>query len=215
MASNKPSIPIPVPHTGVRMDVNPLVRTPEMASRGDNCIFFDGVIRPRPALTAEIGDESSLFPEFKLWLDGTSLTPYIFTATEVTDDGYTLLSVNDNSFHLSLDLGETWEAAALNHPATSISHLEEQNGFLFAFTTSALYRAPVSTLPSSLSWTNVVGSGPPGLSVNKYHYDETNDAWLVLGDGATNITPKVTAFYDASTGSVTAPAVSAGESNRR
>jgi hypothetical protein len=60
MASKKQQVLVDIPRSGVRKDVNELIQTADMASIGDNCIYFDGTIRPRPALDVEVSNYTEI-----------------------------------------------------------------------------------------------------------------------------------------------------------
>ena len=208
MASNKPQFPVDVPKTGVRQDVNPMLRSPEMAAKGDNCIYYDGTIRPRPALTKEVGTitpvddtlpPAPLFPEFIPVWNGEVGT-LESGATCLTDLGILLVSVDTaDTWRMSRDVGQTWTTPAIDHPGADLIELVEKNEFLFAFSTTACYRAPIGTFPTSLTWTTIATGMNTMSGYSKFYYDDTNDAWVILNIGqGSGYSPAIHAIYDAS-----------------
>jgi hypothetical protein len=182
MASKKPQFPIAVPSTGVRKDINRLVQTPEMAEEGKNCLYFDGVIRPRPAMTPlEFGTTEA--KAWKLLYEDGDVAGFHLTAYVQLDDGTILGSFCNTSetaqkLSYSTDMGLTWQDTAL-HPRATVSTTFTKamylfGGYLFIFDLHSdlnfyschpnpqthtpneyLYRADVSTFPSSLSFTTL------------------------------------------------------------
>jgi len=201
MANKKEKVPFPVPSSGVRNDVNRLVQTGEMASIGDNCLFFDGTIRPRPSLTKEIDDPvggRQLVPQYQEVYDAGNVgydrrgTAFVETSNGVMLAAYVdSTSYNGDKWAMSVDGGQNWSYDValdkVDGGTRTPDWMFEVDGYLFASTDgSALYRAPVSTLPSSLTWetlaTGMTDMNPNGLFLH-YQYDYEHDA-LIIADNS-------------------------------
>lgn len=193
MASKKPQHPIPPPNTGVRKDVNKLVQTAEMAEEGTNCLYFDGVIRPRPAMTAqEFGTQES--DAWKLLYEDGDIAGYHLTAYVQMDNGtiignFVNTAQTAQQIYYTTDMGISWQVTA-HHPNASPTNTFTKamyifGGYLFMFElfdnvhadyqclpdptihvpVEKLYRADLSAFPTTLTFTTL---GPIEIDAGLY-----------------------------------------------
>jgi hypothetical protein len=209
MASKKPEIQIPPPATGVRRDVDPLVRTPEMASEGDNVVYFDGTIRPRPALQKEIDDPITGLPVVADWTriyESAAPDDEPVNWAAVTSQNYILVALNSDEWRMSTDNGVTWFDPGIDLPfgvgplTESPIWMQQFGDNLYAITPNGgLNVAPVSTLPTSLTWTELTSTGPSIAYGNQHlrsYWDEAHDALVILSSRSAQYYPHVWAFYN-------------------
>lgn len=205
MANLKQKIPIQTPVSGVRKDINPLVQTSDMAQRGENCVYFDGVIRPRPALTKEIIDPDEprrLINDWEYYYNdaGVAVATKPFAFLE-TSNGYYLLTQGAGGgyeatiYSLTANYGDSWTTPALGNPVTGKvpAYLCEIDGYVIGITQRADFdldasRALVTGLPSALSWSSIgtVKTGPGSGNVlnsnaeyNHYQVDHGTTSLLI------------------------------------
>ena len=182
MASKKQQFPVNVPVSGVRKDVSKLRQTSDMAERGINLIYYDGVIRPRPALTPENFGTEDAQPWQLIYEDGDE-AGYHMTAYCQMDDGTILANFVDaagtgQKLSYSTDTGHSWQDTA-HHPravvtTTFTSAMYIFGGKLFMFDlfwnqiagecqpdgnahvpTEYIYRTALTSFPTSVSWTTL------------------------------------------------------------
>ena len=235
MASKKQQIPIDIPRTGVRKDVNELIQTADMASIGENCIFFDGTIRPRPAMDVQV---ENYIGNWQLVLDGDVQADIIGEEGNCYFSQDRFVQANDGSFLLgftttartfwvSKDGGITWYESALLEPGDQqspelITGLRISSEYLFAYTGDnlqySIWKVPIADLPDGGTWTLVVEDTAYGISTfiggpADHLYDETTDRWITLFSGSFNdyIHPFVWVVDGCTTGSPTSGIAGTGE----
>ena len=222
MASKKQQIPIDIPRTGVRKDVNELVQTADMASIGENCIFFDGTIRPRPAMDVQV---ASYF-EIGNWqqiMDGEAIKTQLgysgndrMNALYQSDDGSYLLAAiwgYDEVMLYSLDMGLTWVESLIAFPASGyeVAYLGAHGAYLYCCgykdsgsgNPSAIiykiWRMPIATAPQTGTWTEVASDSTiywkPFSSLFTYDEDEDALVWTFLINDTSFIDVGQQTFY--------------------
>lgn len=210
MSSRKPKIPILIPASGVRQDVNPMLRDGTMADIGENCIYYDGTIRPRPSMRKEINDPISgsaqLTPQYQMIYDAVDFSDPPPSGRHgvfiETSNGIMLLSRDSsgsygpNTWDFKLSNSDIWHIDVAFDKVGGITPdwMYEINGYIIGKFRGAVYKAAISTLPSSLSWSLVV-SGITGLNGNggayvHYQYDYENDVLFFCDTGV------IWAIYD-------------------
>ena len=189
MAGKKPQVPIVIPSTGTRKDIDPHVATADMAVAAENVVAFDQVIRPRPALNNE-GFGAIAQPWSQVYDDGDfgpDWHPYAFCQL---DDGTLLVSCRNDTtgaaqrFMHSTDQGESWQVTAAVHPEAAdgdhvITWMAVYNEKLFCHTQNFdatwdpevdagveyIYRSALTSFPATLSFDSI---GP--IEFNKFDH---------------------------------------------
>lgn len=201
MASKKPQYTIPAANTGVRKDVDPLIADQTMAIDGQNVIYFDGTIKPRPALDVAIENKvginnwQELFGPTDAALLGLTGSALVTAMYESDDEEFILIAVvaeSDRIFAYSLDKGATWQESTLGWPDPNayVNEIIVADGYIFIngsyinpmipdIVNHYIWRGSAATLPLGTgSWTELYSDftnfGRTGIFV----YDSTEDAVL-------------------------------------
>jgi hypothetical protein len=124
MASKKPQFPVNAP-AGVRKDVDPMRQTSEMADEGKNWVFFDGVVRPRPAMTPEEFGTAEVDSWQQVYNTGDK-SGYHLTAYCQMNNGTIIASfinaaLTTQVLSYSTDMGQHWQDTA-HHPRSSVTN---------------------------------------------------------------------------------------------
>lgn len=210
MASEKPELKIPVPHTGVRKDVNEMLQDGSMASKGENCLFYDGTIRPRPAVSNQ-GFGTDFAPAWsQVYADG-DITDWQIWATVQADNGYLIASCvktdnSDQKFMISTDKGASWEDADFTHPLTGsattiVRWMEIIEDHLFCYGGNLTIADPTTHTPNEYLYRSSMASFPTAMTFTSIGPMEF-DAFGAFGDYyRTAILPeKTNVTFDSDTG---------------
>lgn len=182
MSSKKQQFPIAIPNTGVRKDVDPIRQTAEMAEEGENCLFFDGVIRPRPGMTPEEFGTSDAQAWQQIYATGDK-AGYYLTAYVQMDNGTIIANFVDAAgtgqvLSYSTDMGQSWQDT-VHHPRAVVTNTFTRamyifGGYLFMFDlfwdtdtgdcepdpalhtpTEYIYRGDLAAFPTSVNFTTL------------------------------------------------------------
>ena len=229
MASKKPQYQIPAPATGVRKDVDPMILDQTMAADGANLVYFDGTVRPRPALNAEISDSTGI-ENYQLVLDAyeefsvpeaseDSLAAYAMASAD--DQSWILVPTNTKLWMYSRDGGTTWQKDALTWPGGAtggiITNMHLAGDYLYAVTQDYpywdVYSTPIATiLDGGMVWTKMNGASVTSDTRSYFFlsYHSDYDALIITSSNSfaevplpKAYRPMVWAFIGVSTGSPT------------
>jgi hypothetical protein len=202
-----------------------------MAEKGINCLYFDGVIRPRPALTPEAFGTDDAQPWQLIYEDGDE-PGYHMTAYCQMDDGTILASFIDTAgtgqvLYYSTDMGQSWQSTA-HHPRAVVTNtytveMKIFAGYLFMFDLfwnhtklgsppelGACQPDPNAHVPTEYIYRAAVNLFPTTLTfttlgpVEWNAYDIDPVSWPADPYYATVWRPGGDIFYDAATGHLVA-----------